>query len=485
VYGDVDTGSHSSMGKIKHANPDRYATDLADAQKAFYDALLERYLADLDDNMQVWTPHGEEPDPPPRAGPGPGPNEVELGYNRAKESAPSWVAEVRGEVDPMIAVWDAQDLTKIETAFNDLHATAASLGEKVAVGDDSGLPVLVNEINGLSGDADDFTKWAGISGEAFRNNFGQYVDPTMENQSKIATSLLNLYDGRACIVEGIRGNILTAFRRATEKIRETEASGEETARWNVINVAIIGVGLVATYTGAALAGAALIGGYLDSKNPDQQYANEIKDVVVGLMTDLGKASIEASTAEDEWFGKVTKLQREIAGVDSSKLELYDFTATNGAGSSPPASGFEVSVDTINRLAQLCFKAADQYEHVISKTMATDAADAELAGEDNAETPGDAELKDTRDALVSFLRTTCARYFEAGSRLHDSARAYYGTEADSEAILRALEDKPDLNGPDPGKGGSVDENIDKSDRSDIEDLDDYKEPPPPPGGPSQY
>ncbi len=471
--------------KIKHGNPYLYAIDLRDAMDAFDSALLKRYEADLDDYMQVWTPHGEEPNPEPTRGAGPGPDTIRLGYDNAKKFAPEWVAEVRSQVEPMVAVYDAQNLDTVETAFNDLHGVAALLGERSAVGDDGGLPDLTNKINGRSGDADDFTKWAGISGEAFRNNFGQFVDPTMENQAKLATSLLNLYDGRACIIEAARGNTLTAFQRATEKISETEASGEETARWNVINVAIIAIGLASTGGGAVLAGAALIGGYLDSKNPDQQYANEIQDVVVGLMTDLGQAEIDASTAEDEWFGKVTELQRAIASTKSAELELYDFTGQSGSGSSPPAGGFEVSVEQIDKLAELCFKASEVYERVIGKAVATDAADGDLTGEGNAETAGDHELKDTRDSLISFLKTTCARYYEAGSRLYETARDYYGAETDNEAVLRALEDSPDLNGSNPGKGGSVDRHIEKSDRSDIEDLKDYEEPPPPPGGPSNY
>jgi hypothetical protein len=475
-------------GKIKHGNPSIYSTDLSDAMDAFDSALLKRYEADLDDHMQVWTPHGEEPNPEPRASAGPGPDTVSLGYDNAKKQAPAWVAEVREQVASMIAVYDAQDLGKVETAYNGFYDAAVLLGERSDVGDDGGLPDLTNQINGRSGDADDFTEWAGISGDAFRNNFGQYVTPTMENQAKLATSLVNLYDGRACIIEAVRRNILTSFQRATQKISETEASGEETARWNVINVAIIGIGLASTGGGAVLAGAALIGGYLDSKNPDQQYANGIQDVVVGLMTDLGQASIDASSTEDEWFSKVTELQRDIASVNSAKLELYDFTGqgSNGSdGSSPPASGFGVSVEQVDELAGHCFDASAVYERVISKVVGTDVADADLTGEDNAETPGDRELKDTRNALLSFLKTTCARYYEAGSRLNETARDYYGVESDNESVLRGLEDGPDLNGSNSGKGGSVDDHTKESDRSEIEDLKDYEEPPPPPGGPSNY
>lgn len=473
------------MGEIKHANPDVYATDLKNAQEAFDSALLERYKADLDDHTQVWTIHGEEPDPKPRAGPGPGPDTVSIGYDNAKTQAPAWVTEVRGQVESMIAVYDSQDLSKVESAFTSLHGAAALLGERTAVGDDGGLPELTNKINGRSGDANDFTQWAGISGEAFRDNFGQYVDPTMENQAKLATSLLNLYDGRACIIDSARSNTLTAYKRATEKIRETEASGEENARWIVANIAIIAVGFASAGAGAVLAGGAILGGYLDSKNPDQQYANEIKDVVVGLMTDLGKASIDAGAAEDAWFGKVTELQRAIASVPSAELELYDFTAQSGRGSGSPSGGFTVTVEQVDNLAGFCFDASEVYERVIGKAVGTDGADAELTGEGNAETPGDQELKDTRDALVSFLKTACARYYEAGSRLNDTARAYYGVDTNNEAILRGLKESPDLNGSNSDKGGSVDENAKKTDRSDIEDLKDYKEPPPPPGGPSGY
>ncbi|MGY6651478.1 hypothetical protein ACXIZN_04870 [Amycolatopsis sp. TRM77291] len=82
---------------------------------------------------------------------------------------------------------------------------------------------------------------------------------------------------------------------------------------------------------------------------------------------------------------------------------------------------------------------------------------------------DKELIDVKDALVSFLKTTCARYYEAGERLYGAARTYVGVEVDNEEILKALKDDPDLNGDRDGNGGSVDKHVKKSNRDDIEDY----------------
>lgn len=460
------------MGKeIKHADPDAYTADLKAALDAFEKALISRYKDDLDDHLQVWTPHGEEPDPRPTASAGPGPDTVSLGYDHAKKSAPAWAAEVRADVEPGVPIYDAQDLNKVESAFDDLVSTQKLLGGQSAVGEDGTIPDLTNKINGRSGKADEFTAWAGVSGDNFKNNFGQYVDPTMENQTAIARSLANLYAGRACIVDSARGNSLAAIKRATEKLGATVDSGVEEARWTVVGVGSIAVGLASTGAGTVIAIAGMLGAYLDNKNPDQEYANDIESVVLGLKADLRRVADDLRGEENKWSGKVEKLQTAIAGEASKNLELYDFSGSEAGSSSPPAGGFDVDVDYVNKLAKLCFRASDEYERVIKKALATEDADAELKGSYNVTTTGDTELKETRNALVSFLQTTCARYYEAGSRLNDAARMYYGIEAENEAVMKYLEEDPDLNGADrPGKGGSVNKHIKETNRDNIEDGD---------------
>lgn len=99
---------------------------------------------------------------------------------------------------------------------------------------------------------------------------------------------------------------------------------------------------------------------------------------------------------------------------------------------------------------------------------TEAADAHLEGEYSIVTTGDTELKDARNVYISFLQTTCARYYEAGSRLNDAVRTYYGNDAESESVLNHLKNRPDLNGAKAGDGGPVDKHVKESKRDSIKD-----------------
>ncbi|GAA1077539.1 hypothetical protein GCM10009665_79950 [Kitasatospora nipponensis] len=132
----------------------------------------------------------------------------------------------------------------------------------------------------------------------------------------------------------------------------------------------------------------------------------------------------------------------------------------------------MNVEEVRELAGYCFDASEEYEKIITNAVAVDEADFELRGRGNEATAGDRELSDLQDAFVSFVQTTCARYYEAGTRLTEAARQYYGSEAENEDILRHLERDLDLNGADEGNGGSPDSHVDKSDRKDIEDWEDY-------------
>lgn len=140
-------------------------------------------------------------------------------------SFPTW--------NPGVPELKDQDLNKIDAAFKDFTSSQELLGGHPVAGSRSKIADLVNKINGRSGQAGDFAEWAGVSGDTFNNNFGQYVDPTMENQTAIGPSLANLYSGRACLIEAARGNTLAAIQRATKALGATVDSGAELATWNV------------------------------------------------------------------------------------------------------------------------------------------------------------------------------------------------------------------------------------------------------------
>lgn len=448
---------------LKHKDRDTYLKDLRDAIDEFEDALLWRYEEDLYHLTHVWTTHGEEPKSttPTRAE-----------YLTARDYAPAWAAEARDEMSNAIADYGTHDLNKLESAFLDLQNAASLLGEERAPGETNGLPATTNDLNTKCDYA-----WGGASGEAFKDNFGNSAGPTLDNQKSIATNLYVMYSARACIIDSVRRNTINAFKNAATALRETEDSGEEADLWFFIAIATIPIGIGAI-TDKVIAATEAVAGLIDSKNPDQQFSNDIKSVMKTLKYQLEQAGFDANGAEDDLLIKVVKLQQDIEDTKSRELELYNFTEAEYSPSGI-TGGFEVTADNIYDLAALCLNASEGYEQVITSLVSADGGDGELKGEDYVQTSADKELIDTKDALVSFAKTTCARYYEAADRLHETARTYFGVEADSEDAFKGLEEDPDLNGSDQdGKGGSVDKHVKKSNRDDIEDLTDSVNTDPP-------
>lgn len=433
---------------IKHADPTKYTADLRQALSEFETELTERYEKEAREAFGIpWNPDRDKPMVAPPSSP-----------DDVLQRIPRWVKEIREDVAAEIPGYETQDLNIVESAFEQLHRAAKILGN--TKGEPSGLTHHVNEING-------FTQWAGISGETFRQHFGRSTRPTMDNQYHLTISLINLYAARAVIIDSARQNILRAIRTATAKLSQRVDNSEaEMWLWTGLSVAAIVVGIPYTGAGVLASGLVVIGNAMDYYDSDAQYADDLYSIVNGVKGELRKARQDAINAGYDWTGKVKELQREIAGCDSQYLELYDITESSP---SQPASGYAIeNLGEIEQLAQHCFKASEEYEQVTSAVIATDDADSQLNGMDGAETVGDVELKDTRDTYVSFLQTTCARYYEAGCRVTDAARAYFDIETTNAEILNALAELPDLNGADPGDGGTVEQHIGATNLSNIQD-----------------
>lgn len=473
--------------EFQNADPGTYASDLEAALAALEQAVLERYHRELDDRHQVWTPYGGTvPDPYPLANGGPGPDVVGITFNNLREYAPGWAADVVNYVRAFIPDYDVQDLSNVESAWDDF----VRVQEQCDAGT---LATLVDDLQTNSADSDDFDKWAGISRHAYRDRFADYVDKTLKNHRDIAASLANLYSGRGGLVETGRSRTLAAIHEAVEQLEAQVPSGAEGARWLVIGIGAIVVSVatagVATPAAAAIAigtgGVTTVGGYLDSADPDMEPAHELEPVVRGLTDSLRITTNNLHSDESDWSGKVRSLQDEIAAADSNVLELNDFSGYGSGEDAPPTGGFTVDGDYIIALANQCFEASHKYEALISSILASESADGDLKGINNAVTTGDAELIDTRNTFVSFLRTTCARYYEAGNRLVATAKIYYGVEVENAEAAGWLDRAPDFNGSAPGRGGDVDGRIEDTDRSDIEN---WPEPMPPwhgGGGPTPY
>lgn len=451
---------------LRHADPSQYGADLGATLDAFEQAVAKRYYDDLvTHDLEVWTPDGGTAGANDSLSSGPDANRIN-DRNEA-DNAPEWAAQIRSDVHAATPAYDRQDLDALDLAFGQLHTVAKALGHEDALGMMSSIVEDVNTINGLSGNLDAFTQQAEISGisKIIENNFGQYVTPTMENQCSLATSLVNLYAARASIIDAARRNTVDAIKRATNSLADT-VDGAANSIWTVIGITSLAVGLPpgGTLPGTILGIISMVGA--EKESASQVPEHSIKEVVDALHAELQEANDQALREEDDWARMIAKLQEEISGADSAYLELYDFVSNSGGSN----GGEEINVDVnaVEELATLCFSVSESYESLIREAIKTDDADPELKGAFGTITRGDSELKDIRDAFVSFLQTTCARYYEAGSRLVETAKTYHDMEMENEGILNALADSPDLNGDESGNGGSVADHTGATERDDIED-----------------
>ncbi|MDQ3789912.1 MAG: hypothetical protein M3422_22045 [Actinomycetota bacterium] len=454
---------------LNHPDPDKYYYDVKGALDDFESALKDRMWDDYERGYATWTPEGYK--------------ELPQGaqiddYNRARDSfrdsTAGWAKDVRDDVDGRIAEYHTQNLSNIDFARDGLlRATKLLGGSPGAPGRPGRLPGLVDDINSRCGLAADYMAWSGTSADNVQNHFGVYVQDTMVNQASIAGRLVNLYTGRSNIVEYVRNNVLHYIQTATAALKEEEPVTPNANTVLGVNVGAMAVGFATGPVGVVTEIALLAGEYLEAQDPTTVPVHEIEDVVVSLRNQLDALKETAQSNEETWTGKVQAVQGEIAGItNNAYLELYDFTgkSTPGDASSAPSGGFDVRPGSIEELAGWCFDAAAEYEGVIGRVIETDVADNDLMGMNHVVTNGDIETKDIRDALLGFLRTTCARYHEAGIRLAETAKTYWDVEFENESVLAGLRDDVDLNGRDRGGNGMpAGRALRPTNRDDINDI----------------
>lgn len=438
---------------IEHANWIAYVAAVHTALDELGEALKSRYEHDLDDHKSVWTPAGTNV---PEVGaiygdvePGPGYTDP---WEAEKPHITGWVEDILAAVRAEIPVYDNQDLNELHSASEQLKRVAEALGHSPGTqGAQGRIPDLLDEVNNAGG------QWQGISADQFGEHFGKSVGPTMRNQRDFGASLAHLYAARAAIISAIRGHVLSLIRNATESLGGTVASGNETVRWTFASVISVAVGFSSAPLGVILSVAAIVGSVVDPLDPHQKSEHEIGGVVTGLLDGLRNGQSRADENETAYSSLVVELQDAITAEDRRNLELYDFIGNGGVGRAE-SGAYEVVRGAVERLAEGCFAASEEYEQLIRIAVGTDDADSHLKGINNVEQVGDVKLKDTRDTFVGFLQTTCARYREAGDRLLDAARAYDNAETTNTEILEAIEKETDFNGDRPGAGGTVEQHV---------------------------
>lgn len=401
-----------------------------------------------------------------------------------------WAWDERTTIFNKLPLFDAHDLSLIETAHNDFINLGKNLGLEAAAGSPvSGLGKakgrdLGNNVAALSSEVSHYTdwwaSWTGLAASRAKDGFFASVGPTLQNQSGITGWLANLYSLRAAIVEMGRNDALFAIEQATKALGDTETvTADLTTTWKVVAGAGAVLGVAGIWVPPAGAVGAVVGlvGFLGENLLEpkgrQGYAHSVKEVVFRLGGDIDELNTELTGLESDYTAKVTELRSRISEIKSFNLELYDLTL-NTADGDPETHGGEFTVDISNvmEMAKCCYEAAELYEPLLQTIKHTEAADKHLADEDGTQTWADTELADIRDALAGFLSTTCARYALAGDQTMAAAQAYGNTDgAAQQEYNRILDDwkvegakgDPIPHHPAPGSGADTN----PTDRDEIE------------------
>ncbi|MER6666039.1 hypothetical protein ABT256_15985 [Amycolatopsis japonica] len=425
------------------------------------------------------------------------------GVDTIMQQIASWAAEERAEIFGKLPYFDAHDMGRLRETQHALVGVAKLLGQgyEEAPADSRSHGDLTLTVTDMSSDnlnKDWWVTWSGMAAEAAKSGFFHSVGPTLHYQRYLAGCMANLYSLRAGAIEMARRNTLKTIVEATSAFDDTrtETVSYEGA-WTVVNGAAVTMAMI-PYTapaGAVVGLVGFLGSELLSESSFETYAQSVDDILREVKSKIASVSDDLYQAEwVDYLGRVQELRDEIATLPSAHLELYDFTRNpaNGDPKEQRESRFTVEIADVLDLAAACYDAAVQYEEPLAKLLTLDGSDPDLADQGGKRILPDQWLIDLRDSLVSFVKTTCARYQEAGHQVKAAAIAYARSDADAVDQMEPLHDHlggdlsgendgywaktktggttPDLNGDDePGRGGDTEDHVEGTDRSEIEPL----------------
>lgn len=425
------------------------------------------------------------------------------GVDTIMQQIASWAAEERAEIFGKLPHFDAHDMGRLRETQLALVQVAKLLGqgyeeaplESRSHGD---LTLTVTDMSSDNLNKDWWITWSGLAADTAKSGFFHSVGPTLHFQRNIAGCMANLYSLRASAIEMARRNTLKTIAEATSAFDDTRTQTVSyEGAWTVVNGAAVTMAMI-PYTapaGAVVGLVGFLGSELLSESSFEAYAQSVDDILREVKSKIATVSDDLYQAEwVDYLGRVQELRDEIAALPSAHLELYDFTQNTATGDAKEQreSRFTVEIADVLDLSSACYDAAEQYQEPLAKLLTLDGADADLADQSGKRILPDQWLIDLRDTFVSFVKTTCARYQEAGHQVKAAAIAYARSDADAVDQMEPLLDHlgtdltgkndgywaktktgghtPDLNGDDePGRGGDTEDHVEGTDRSEIEPL----------------
>lgn len=381
---------------------------------------------------------------------------VECHADRILTQMENWAWEKRQEVAAAVPQLEGLDLGALHEAYTTFVQVGRGLCLEPGAAAETELPKLeghplADDVDWLSGNdrgKEWFADWTGLAADSVRDGFLASTRPTLRNQSALLGYLANLYSDRAAMIQLTRNNTLEWLKWAIKKLNEKQQVTEvvttglsEFLGVTSTTMSVVGLFSAAVKTASGPIGVAIsVIGFLAEivgKATTERDAMTLDDIFAGLDTEVRNLHGKLDDRETGYGIAADILQRELAGVHSYNLELYDLTQGHPHGShGDPASskGMKADVSFILDVAQRCYEASESYSVQLRAFAPTGNADRQLAGRGGVQSEGDLILVEIRDAVESFIQTSCARFLYAGDQIKAAAEAYAKSDQTQKQLL---------------------------------------------------
>ncbi|MEO3747262.1 hypothetical protein [Plantactinospora sp. B5E13] len=406
----------------------------------------------------------------------PTPNEIYCGMNSVMQSVEYWAYGEGSAVLNKLPKFDAHDQRAIEDAQQAILTIGGALGLRAAPkshatfspSSNADLTNKVDKLIGANGqNAGWYTAWTGLAADTLKDGFFASIEPTLNNQAKIAGGIHNLYSARGTIIQEMRSGSLRILGDASKALDETH---QVTTDLNPVWQTFQGMGTALTISGgwfpivgavgASVILTGIVGQNFAPETKHTEYAHELEAVMTALWDNLDEQSNDLFSRENDYNNGIHSLRDAIFGIDSFNLELYDLTENTATGNGSQ-EGFHVDIPTVLELADTCFECAEIYEdQLIPKIGDVQAADASLATEDGSEGYADPKVKALVVEYQGYLRTACGRLYAAGEQIKAAAQSYASTDAERQAAYNSIMRDWD-EGPAPDHADDWAEDTDRS------------------------
>jgi hypothetical protein len=256
-----------------------------------------------------------------------------------------WAWRDRRHIEGKLPRWDSQDVDVLRSAWETLIEIAGDLGARTQTAsplESGGVFNTRPELNDAleympSGENDQLLwmqEWSGLAADTAHDGFFASAKPTQVNHQVLAANLAGLINLRTKMIDQYRKNDCNLIKSATEALdsKSTDKRSLE-GIWKAVQGAglLLGPIKAAATTSASLVLVGFLGKELAPKSMDVAFRKGPGEVAIDLYEEVQQMLSSLEDAERDYKLKVDGFRSELNQVNSTYLELYDFTENSPSG----------------------------------------------------------------------------------------------------------------------------------------------------------